>query len=207
METATLTINGLTYKIYKQSGDHGADSEYMRRHGCSTCALTCLLSALVPELADRTPSETLAVIKAQHPANFKRPMPLQMPISMWGITKVLDKYGIDHKFVYDYDDAAATEEIRAHLETGRPVLLTLRNKDGEGKWAGSVHTMVLAGLDEEGKAIVCDSAQRKWAEPGNQRIKHGDISELVSFMWPSKKPSKSTFYKGRKGASGYILIK
>ena len=207
METEKLTINGLTYKIYRQNDDHGVHSEYMRRHGCSTCALTCLLSALVPELANRTPGQALDVIKRQHPANFKRPMPLQMPISMWGITKVLEKYGIDYKFVVDYEDRAATEEIRQHLETGRPVLITVRNKDGKGKWAGSVHTMVLAGLDEDGKAIVCDSAQRSWADAESQRVKHGDISELLSFMWPAKKPSKSTCYKGRKGASGYILIK
>ena len=207
MEIKKLTVGNLTYRIYKQTDDHGVYSEYMKRHGCSTCALTCLLSALVPELAERTPAETLTVIEKGHPSNFKRPMALQMPISMWGITKVLEKYHIDYQFIYDYKDHVAAEEIRRHLKTGRPALLTVRNKDGKGKWAGSVHTMVLAGLDDQGKAIVCDSAQRKWAEPGEQRVKHGDIDELVSFMWPSKKPSRSTFYKGRRGASGYILIK
>ena len=33
-----------------------------------------------------------------------------------------------------------------------------------------------------------------------------DIDELISFMWPAKKPSRATFYKGRRGASGYILV-
>ena len=206
MEVKELAVGSLVYHIYRQSDDHGAFTEYMRRHGCSTCALTCLLSAVVPGLEERTPEETLAEIKERHPNNFRRPMAFQMPISMYGITGILQKYGIKYKYVYDYEDMQAAEEIRNHLTHERPVLITVRNKDGKGKWAGSVHTMVLAGLDEEGRAIVCDSAQRNWADADRQRVKHGDIDELISFMWPAKKPSRATFYKGRRGASGYILV-
>lgn len=84
-------------------------------------------------------------------------------------------------------------------------MITLRKKNGNRKWAWTVHTLLLIGLDKDGNAIVCDSANKKWS--GNhQRVKCGDIKELISYMWSSCEPSDSIFYSGKTGSSGYILI-
>ena len=110
-----------------------------------------------------------------------------------------------NKFVYEFTNEAAVAEITDHLKNGNPVMITLRRKNGNTKWAGTVHTLLLIGLDEKGNAIVCDSANKSWSG-NNQRVKFGNVEELVKFMWSSSELSTSAYYSGRKGTSGYILI-
>ena len=199
------------YNIYKQNSIYKNYQTYMAYHGCSVCALTALLNATVPELSDYTPDRVISEIQKDtfgeevFEKNYSKRMASQMPVTMYGITQILDRYGLKNEFVYEFTREQAAEDIRTHLEKGNPVVITLRRKNGNTKWAGTVHTLLLIGLDEEGNAIVCDSANKSWSGK-NQRIKFGKIEELVKFMWSSKELSTSAYYSGRKGTSGYILV-
>ena len=199
------------YNIYKQNASYETYETYMAFHGCSACALTTLLNATVPELADHTPDKIISEVQKSvfgeevFNKNFNKKMKNQMPVTMYGITQILDEYKIEHKFVYKFDNNSAITEITEHLKTGNPVMITLRRKNGNTKWAGTVHTLLLIGLDPDGNAIVCDSANKLWSGI-NQRVKFGSVEELVKFMWSSNELSTSAYYDGRKGTSGYILI-
>lgn len=199
------------YKIYKQSASFSSYNDYLTLHGCSTCALTTLLNAKVPALSNYSPDKVISVVEKAtfgekvFNKNYNKKLKSQMPVTLYGTTKILDKYKVKYKYVYNYADNSAVNEITAHLKTGNPVMITLRKKNNDTKWASSVHTLLLIGLDEEGNAIVCDSSNRSWSD-NNQRIKYGNIKELVSYMWSSSKASNNVFYSGSTGSSGYILI-
>lgn len=199
------------YNIYKQNSSFDTYEKYMAYHGCSACALTTLLNATVPELEDHTPDKVISEVQREtfgdevFEKNFRKKMRSQMPVTMYGITQILDKYNVKNKFVYEFTNEAAVAEITDHLKNGNPVMITLRRKNGNTKWAGTVHTLLLIGLDEKGNAIVCDSANKSWSG-NNQRVKFGNVEELVKFMWSSSELSTSAYYSGRKGTSGYILI-
>ena len=60
-----------------------------------------------------------------------------------------------------------------------PVILSI---DGEsGPWRGKNQRLLLIGMDEDGRAIVADTEDRKWFET-DQRFKLTDIDELVSYL-------------------------
>ena len=194
---------------------------YLWKHGCSTCALTTVLRATVPELEDYDPLQVLTKVirpvvgEAIYQANFKKTLAKQMPISLKGIDKVLTAYGVKHKFVYTYTKASAKREITNHLKEGDPVIFMLK----EGLYAGSPHTMIMLGLDKNGKVIVGDSLFQKdrWGASAYGLIKYskaGDpksntVANIVKYMDGSTNDisKKGLFYtKGAAGNRGYILI-
>ena len=74
------------------------------------------------------------------------------------------------------------------------------------KYAGSYHTMILLGIDEDGQAVFTDSATRAWAGE-QQRLKRAELSELVNYMFPQKNVQDTHLYfSRRKNTGGYILI-
>ena len=74
------------------------------------------------------------------------------------------------------------------------------------KYAGSYHTMILLGVDEEGQIVFTDSATRDWAGE-QQRLKRAKLSELISYMFPQKNVGDTHLYFSRKrNTGGYILI-
>lgn len=73
-------------------------------------------------------------------------------------------------------------------------------------YAGSYHTMILLGVDEEGQIVFTDSATRDWAGE-QQRLKRAKLSELISYMFPQKNVGDTHLYFSRKrNTGGYILI-
>jgi hypothetical protein len=60
-----------------------------------------------------------------------------------------------------------------------PVILSI--DAGNGPWKGKSQRLLLIGMDEDGRAIVADSKDRKWFET-DQRFKLTDIDELVSYI-------------------------
>ena len=60
-----------------------------------------------------------------------------------------------------------------------PVILSI---DGDsGAWRGDSQRLLLIGMDEDGRAIVADTEDRKWFET-DQRFKLTDIDELIGYM-------------------------
>ena len=75
------------------------------------------------------------------------------------------------------------------------------------KYAGSYHTMILLGVDEEGQIVFTDSATRDWAGE-QQRLKRAKLPELISYMFPQKNVGDTHLYFSRKrNTGGYILIR
>ena len=213
------------YKIYCQRADELAytypdRTAYLAAHGCSTCALTTVLNAVCPALANYTPDRVLeevirpAVGEEAFEANFSKKLSKQMPIGLKGISQVLSTYGIEHKYVYNYTWRSARTEIKEHLAKGDPVIFTLP----KSPYAGGVHTMVMLGLDARGRVIVGDSLLQSasvWGE-NNRLIKYDTVKKekvntvknITSYFNASTEDVSEVlpFYKGRKGNIGYILV-
>ena len=147
--------------------------------------------------------------------NYSKHIARQMPVSLYGISFIFKKEQIAHRYVGAFKDAAAIEEIREHLLTGRPVVIeTSRMKRENGrivkwfdkKYAGSYHTMIILGLDESGEAVFTDSATRAWAGD-RQRLKKATLEELITYMFPQKKTEDThVYFSRRKNTGGYILV-
>lgn len=224
----TLTVeisDGDSSRIYpvfqQKAGIYGDYSEYMTRHGCACCSLTTALAAFVENYADLTPDETITKVECRHfPAetiqkNYGKVMARQMPVSLYGIAKILKKEGVACEYVGNFADDAAIAQIREHLYKGQPVIIETSRIRRKGRWiasffdkkyAGSYHTMILLGIDEEGLAVFTDSATRAWAGE-QQRLKRAELSELMTYMFPQKNvQDMHLYFSRRRNTGGYILI-
>lgn len=225
----TLTVeisDGDSSRIYpvfqQKAGIYGDYSEYMTCHGCACCSLTTALAAFVENYADLTPDETIRRVERKHfPAdvvqkNYGKVMARQMPVSLYGIAAILKKEGVACEYVGNFADDAAIEQIREHLYKGQPVIIETSRIRRKGRWicsffdkkyAGSYHTMILLGIDEEGQAVFTDSATRAWAGE-QQRLKRAELSELMTYMFPQKNvQDMHLYFSRRKNTGGYILIR
>ena len=210
------------YVLYCQtSGALNRENEYMKQHGCSTCALTTILRATVEDFPDYDPNQVLHNVIRKvagsevYNSNFSKPMEAQMPISLKGIDQVLTEYGVKHKYVYSYTPESATKEITAHLKEGDPIIFMI----SPGLYASNPHTMLMLGLDKEGKVIVGDSMmqRKRWGSSAYGLVKYSQegnpdsntVANIVSYMDGStgSVANKGFFYSGGKvGNRGYILI-
>lgn len=210
------------FRVFQQkAGIYGAYSEYMTRHGCACCSLTTLLAAYVPTYRNLRPDETIAQVERKHFAetvwkkNYSRHIARQMPVSLYGISRILTDCGVLHRYVGAFRDDEAMEEIGAHLRSGRPVVVeTSRMKRENGRivrwfdkrFAGSYHTMILLGEDEKGRVIFTDSATREWSGDW-QRLKKAELSDLLSYMFSQRNVEDThVYFSRRRNTGGYILM-
>lgn len=210
------------FRVFQQkAGTYGAYSEYMTRHGCACCSLTTLLAAYVPQYLDLRPDETIARVEREHfdekvwQKNYSRHIARQMPVSLYGISRILTDYQVPHRYVGAFADDEAMEEIGAHLRSGRSVVVeTSRMKRENGRivrwfdkrFAGSYHTMILLGEDESGRVIFTDSATREWSGDW-QRLKKAELSDLLSYMFPQRNTEDThVYFSRRRNTGGYILV-
>lgn len=144
---------------------------YLRRNGCSTCALACLLSACAdPSLTPRKVLFLRRKILAPSPrAVFK-------PINIAAIILMLQQY-----MPVDHLDGGSDDEVRDFIVTragsGIPVIATGRDipsLHGAGLAGKAIHTFVIIGMKDERTLIVMDSSSYN-----NQRVKFVDIDALV----------------------------
>lgn len=214
------TSNGTrTYKVFDQKA-LGKKKSYIALHGCAVSSLTCVLSSYVPAFANYTPINVYKSVEKQvfgnktWNRNYKKSVASQSPVSLYGISRVLNYYKISNTYVRKFTNASAAVQIKNHLATGRPVIFEANNhkqvngkfsKKYDTKWASSKHTMVLLGLTKSGLCIVADSATRKWSGT-QQRIKYAPIEELVKYMIPCRKSGKNCYFNGIATDGGYILI-
>lgn len=204
------------YHIFYQR-DKKKRSTYIRNHGCAVSSLTTVLSAYSKKYEKYTPEKTSNKLEKKvfgsstWKANYNRK---KMPISLNGITKILNYCGIKAKYVRFFKDASAVKDITAHLNQGKPVIIEVNNqkqyngkfsKKYTNKWASSKHTIVLLGIASNGKVIVADSANRNWSG-NNQRIKYTTMNSIIHYMYPCTKSTSSYYYKSLKSSGGYILV-
>lgn len=210
------------YPVFQQkAGMYGDYSEYMTRHGCACCSLTTTLAAFVDKYKNLTPDKTISEVERKHfpeeiyEKNYRKVMARQMPVSLYGISVILKKEGIPCEYVGNFEDAAAQKQIMEHLQKGKPVIIETSRMRRKGKrivhffdkkYAGSYHTMILLGVDEEGQVVFTDSATRDWAGDV-QRLKRAELSELICYMFSQKNVKDTHLYFSRKkNTGGYILI-
>ena len=142
-------------------------------------------------------------------------MARQMPVSLYGISLILQEEGVSCEYIGDFEDKAAEKQMMEHLYKGKPVIIETSRMRRKGKrivhffdkkYAGSYHTMILLGVDEEGQVVFTDSATRDWAGE-QQRLKRAKLPELISYMFPQKNVGDTHLYFSRKrNTGGYILI-
>ena len=207
------------YVMYLQGAEYDSYTRYMNLHGCSTCALTSLLNAIVPELKDYTPDRVVDEIEPivfgeeAFKKNYKDDRENgSMPITLYGMTKIFDKYNVR----YDLPTDNHEEEITNHLKNGDPVIVTFA-KGGTGGLSNSIHTIILIGIDKDGYVIIGDSLHKKskvWG--GHGLIKPGKITvaDMVSYIMTYDNWSVAAdrydsgghpFYKN-KSDRGYLLV-
>ena len=132
---------GRLFPVFQQkAGTYGAYSEYMTRHGCACCSLTTLLAAYVPGYSALRPEKTVAQVEREHfgeavwKKNYGKHIARQMPVSLYGISRILTDCGVPHRYVGAFEDEDALREIGAHLYSDRPVVVeTSRMKRQNGR--------------------------------------------------------------------------
>lgn len=214
--------NQRIYPIFQQKAyQYGEYSEYMKRHGCACCSLTTLLAAYRPECSSLRPEQTIAKVERKYfsetdwERNYKKHIARQMPVSLYGISRILTQYEIAHRYIGSFNEKHALEDIKRHLFSGRPVVVEtsrIKRKNGriiklsDKRFAGSYHTMILLGMNREGQVIFTDSATREWAGK-RQRLKWAELDDMLSYMFPQK-CTKDThvYFSRRKNTGGYILL-
>lgn len=205
-----------TFRVFAQ----GARSTYIKRHGCAASALTTVLSGYTTKYKNYTPEKTSRKLEREvfgtkvWSANYSKSMASQMPVSLNGITRILNYCGVPSQYVRYFKDRQAVQEIKSHLLSGNAVIIEVNNrKQKNGKmssrnsyrWSSSKHTMVLLGMTNTGKAIVADSAYRSWSG-SKQRIKFAKVEQLVKYMFFCKRSSDSVYYDSQDTSGGYILV-
>ena len=211
------------YQLYLQNSTFDHYSHYMKYHGCSTCALTTVLNAVVPSLKNVPPDRVIEGIERPlfgdqaFYKNYRTGMSKgDMPISLWGMTKIFDYYGVRYSLPSS-DKSKHIEQITNHLKNGDPVIVTFANGGAKGLSA-SIHTIVLIGIDADGYVIIADSLHKKsanWGSDGLIKTSKITVSDMYSYIttygdWSISegnynKDSGHIFYKNRVD-KGFLLV-
>ena len=217
----TVTIHSYpsdkTYMVFNQADGKNKTRmfpHYMPAHGCAACSTAVVLTGYGHPM---TPAEMVenverSVLGSKWKNNYSKDHKHRMPMTLYGITKVLDHYKIASNYVRNFKDAEAMEEILEHLKTGRPVIFEVKNYDRYRKkkstrWANSYHTMVFLGLTDTGKVIVADPANRSSKTFGTMgRLKYVDIKEVIPYMFSCTSNKKHCYFSSGSTAGGYILV-
>lgn len=216
-ECVQFTIAGKTYTSYWQSAqNYKGYNEFIWKHGCASTTLTDLLSAYVPECGGWTPYETISIAEketdeASFNSNYSKTMEKQMPISLYGISKVLGQYGISSEYRTSVDSGAESD-ILSHLKKGNPVVVVVRNINKvtgqtDTHWASTYHTMMLIGLEKNNRVIIADSANKGWYKGPSQRFKVLPLVDVLNYTWDcTDTPSGGLYWNGKDKCGGYLKI-
>lgn len=208
--TRTYTVYRQSASVNKTSGDNGVYSGYMPAHGCAACAVSTVLSGYSGMKFGpmyMTESIERRIFGTAWQENYSKAQSKQMPVSLYGITKILDAYNVSNEYVRQFDQATAVQQITNHLKTGNAVIIEVQKIGSDARWSNSKHTLVLLGMTDNGYAIVADSADRADYFGDQRRIKYATVMELVQYMFPCTNPtSTSVYYTSESACGGYILV-
>ncbi len=217
----TVTIHSYpgdrTYTVFNQADGKNKTRKfphYMPAHGCAACSTSVVLTGFgIPMTpADMVEKVERVVLGDKWEKNYSRDHRHRMPMTLYGITRVLDRYKIANTYVRTFKDGEAKKQILEHLLTGRPVIFEVKNYNRyknkkSTKWANSYHTMVFLGVTDTGKVIVADPANRSSKTFGTMgRLKYVDIDEVIPYMFSCTSATKHNYFSTGATAGGYILI-
>lgn len=190
------TIDGQkTFKVWAQSK---SDSAYVRGSGC---ALSSTLMAAYP-FRKGIPTPGTFHSKIEKGITGRSDAKSGCPLGPAGAVKILKHYNISATWK-PYKVSLAS--ITKHLESGRPVLIWLIDKTG--KYTSYLHTVLLAGITDDGKWIMLDSGGRKL--DGRYSVKicdNKDVYDHIRFCASGKADKKSLYWKGESSTTGIVLV-
>lgn len=228
VDNLTVTVNSdpqdRTYTICKQSAKENLSKQfprYMPGHGCSASSLACVLGAyagfaekpyyLVENVEREMFGDAWTKNYSKKDTDDSKSRP--MPISLYGMTKVLDAYQVKYRYVRAFEDTQAMAEIEAHLKSGNPVIFIVSAKSRfkgarKNKWTTGYHCMTMLGMTDTDEVIIADTVDRSRDIFGDdQRIKYAPLDELIGYMFSCTDTTSTSLYWGGKASSGgYILI-
>lgn len=211
------------YPVFQQNAmQYGKYSDYMKHHGCACCSLTTVLAGMRRSKSKFMPQDTIEKMERVHlpwhefEKNYEKSLQKQMPISLYGIHKILTVEGISNRYIGYFHRKEVVGILGRHLLSGNPVIFETSRVRYNGwmvtsindrKYAGSYHTMVMLGIDPEGMVLFTDSATRDWAGD-QQRIKRAPLTELIQYMFPQKHTEDKHVYFHKRIETGcFILVK
>ncbi|MBR0410910.1 MAG: C39 family peptidase [Eubacterium sp.] len=218
--TVKSDIGERTYTIFAQRASGISKKSFIWQHGCAVSSLTTVLSAHTVRYSQYTPEKTFRILEKKAlgariwNSNYHKSVKKQRPLSLYGISRVLNYCRVKNRYVRRFRDKAAVAAIKNHLYKGKPVIIEVNNhtqKNGKFSskynktWSLSKHTMVLIGMTDDDRVIVADSATRPWSRQ-RQRVKLTRMESLVKFMIPCSGSSKSCYYTSYRYCGGYILV-
>lgn len=198
---------------YRQ-GAWGIDAagRWLKGSGCGVCSLLTATAPYVDKFKGMTPKGFYnGILAKKELGEISR----TGSIGFGGMTKLLKKYSdVTTKVVQTYKYTDAVEDIRKHLYTGQPVIITVRsqnfnnNNKTDKKYTSWAHFIALLGMTEDGKVIVADSSLHNWSLGGSGQIrfKLGDLTDIVNHTQSISKPSSPSNYYTHSGSNGYMKI-
>lgn len=203
---------GKNYKGHCQvARNYKGYNDYLAAHGCGSTTLTNVLCTYIPECREWTPYETIEIAERSvagdtiFTENYSKPHASQMPITLYGTTKVLNRYGINHVYVPSFSsDVAVKSDIISHLQNGYPVIFIISQKNREtgkktNKWTGSFHTMLMIGADNNENVLIVNPA-------GSSRFQLVSVDEMIDYMWSCSKTPNSFYWNAKARCGGYIKL-
>ena len=208
----TYTFDNKKYKVFCQfANDYEGYNKYLRSHGCAACSLTTILAAYREECSNWTPYETITIAEktvggeSTMKSNYSKSHDRQMPITLYGISRVLNHYRIDNEYVTNVGNMGETKkDIAQNLEKGDPVLFVVSQVNRatgkkSSKWTGSYHTMVMIGMEDEENVLIANPA-------GKKRLNIVSLEEMINYMWSCTDEPDGFYWNGKKRCGGYIKV-
>ena len=207
------TIKGSTnFKCWSQ-GDFGSDEagKWLRYHGCGTCAFVTAIQPFFPKYANITPKTFYTSIMK----NTKKFGAISQggSIGYAMMNTIVSEAGGKTVICQNYTVDNAIKDIKAHLKTGQPVVITVRSRAFKGnnkidkKYTSYAHYIALLGLTEDGNVIAADSSKHLWSldGTGQVRFKIGNLRDILEHT-QTYVNAKPTIYYSNAGSNGYIKI-
>ena len=189
------TIDGKkTFKVWAQGK---STLEYVRGSGC---ALSSTLMAAYPFRAG-IPTPTTFHKSIEKKVTGRSDAKSGTPLAPAGAVKVLKHYGINSVWK---PYKVSRSDIHQHLVSGRPVLVWLIDKTG--RYTTYLHTVLLAGVADNGRWIMLDSGGRKLNGSYSVKlVEPADIYKYMRFCTAGKK-SDSYYWRGESSTTGIVLV-
>lgn len=203
------TINGIkSHKCWSQ-GSFGIN--WLKGSGCGVCAFLAAVGPLFKKYNGMTPKTFYKNIleKGKFGEIYKGGS------IGYGMMKTLvEEEGGRCVVMQNYTVKNAVEDIKKHLLTGQPVVITVRsqafkgNNKNDKKYTSYAHYIALLGMTEDGYVIAADSSKHLWSIDGvgQVRFKIGVLKDIVEHTKTFSDPSPISTWYSNSGSNGYIKI-
>ena len=196
LSVRTSDSGSRVYRNYDQGAyQYGDYSDYVWMHGCAACCTATAVGAWYPE-EEWGPEQIISRLEPEAnekawDRNYAKSMSKQMPLTLKGISRVLETKEIPHVYISSFDKKSVEKDLRKHLRKGYPIIYEAGN--------GGYHMMMLLGIMTDGDVILSDSV-------GFDRVGAVPMDMVIGQMFSCKEEPEASYFSGRKTAGGYIKV-